>query len=211
MDRDYPQPTKLIGIMGYARSGKDTLGLVLRRLFSYKRIAFGDVLRSLVDDYCGDWGDVGTDQYRSRLVAMGDALRRNLGANVLVDHIERKISQLPWGTRVVITDIRYPEEAVMVANRGGSLVRVTRPGVGPVHGEERLNGVPADFTVENSAGLRHMLRAGIGVYNAVLLRTMGYSDADVQRRFTELAEQPGDEGLNPSMFSDLLEAGGLEW
>ena len=40
------------------------------------------------------------------------------------------------GTKYVITDVRFPNEAAYIRQRGGLLVRVTRPGTGPVNGHE---------------------------------------------------------------------------
>lgn len=43
------------------------------------------------------------------------------------DHIESIIRALPEGARVVITDVRFPDEAKLVEELGGVVVRVLRP------------------------------------------------------------------------------------
>jgi hypothetical protein len=61
-----------------------------------------------------------------------DAVRKIIGDNTWVDLARRKIDDADGP--VVITDVRHKNEAVMIQEAGGILIRVTRPGVGPVNG-----------------------------------------------------------------------------
>lgn len=169
-DLQYP----LIGLLGRARSGKDTFarGLIAR---GYQRVAFADALRtSLLKTnplVASSWND-GIPRRLSVLVhSFGwEGLKSGeYGAEVrrLLQHHGVAIREIDpdfWVTAaigrvgtpdgVVVTDVRFPNEAETIQERGGILVRVVRPSlVTPktAHiSETALDDYPTDFTVRNS-------------------------------------------------------------
>jgi len=78
---------------------------------------------------------------------------------------------------LVVTDVRFPNEAQAVADRGGVLIRVRRPGVGPakdkvgrVHESEvALDGWAFDHTLINDGSVRDLHLKLYGVADLVQL------------------------------------------
>src|SRR5690606_31883458 len=79
---------------------------------------------------------------------LGVAARHHLGDDVWVKAVERTMSL--YG-KYVITDVRFPNEYAWIRSKGGVIIRITRPGVGPVndHVSERL--ADADMYVNNDS------------------------------------------------------------
>lgn len=98
------------------------------------------------------------DEVRYLLQAIGTEAGRNiLGENIWVDAAIRKSSG-----DTVFTDVRFPNEVAAIRERNGILVRITRPGVGPVNGhasETIIDGIAPDFTIDNCEGADELHRA----------------------------------------------------
>lgn len=145
---------ELIGLSGYARSGKDEAAKVLVEEFGFTRVAFADKLRDFLyalnpvvswkSDtwvYVQDVIDVyGWDGYKSSIY--GDEIRRLLqrlgteaGRQTLRDTIwiDAALTGLPEDAKVVVTDCRFPNEAQAIKDRSGSVWRVKRRDVGPAN------------------------------------------------------------------------------
>jgi hypothetical protein len=163
-DRLAPDPleedTLVVALCGYAQAGKDTVGNILVEQHGFERLAFADALRDMlyalnpdtwvrwpedggvtspvpwpveliVDRHGWEWAKANTG-VRELLQRLGTEAGRNiLGDSIWVDTCLAKIKP---GGRYVITDCRFPNEADAVRNLGGQVVRVTRPGCGPVNG-----------------------------------------------------------------------------
>jgi hypothetical protein len=153
----------IIGLTGFAGSGKDTVAEILVQEHGFKRYAFADKLREMAyainplvmsSDHGGDtflqelvdddgWDVVKRElpQVRELLQRLGVWHRENVSEDFWVDFVHRQ-----WVAdgypNAVITDVRFPNEAFWVrahatpfddAGDLGELWRVTRPGVGPVN------------------------------------------------------------------------------
>lgn len=119
----------LVALSGNATAGKDTaaLGLIAA---GWHRLAFADVLKELA--WRIGWSGRKDEVGRKFLEDLGREARNVLGENVWIDPVRREIERLlAEGENVVITDLRYPNEAHAVLALGGYTVRVERPGVGP--------------------------------------------------------------------------------
>lgn len=179
------QPATIIGLMGYAQVGKDTVGRMLVDQ-GFGRLAFADTLREVlyalnplgfederayahpvrdtVDHYGWDEAKVrtGLGEYgiRAYLQRLGtEAGRKVLGENIWVD---TTMNQIKPGERVVITDVRFPNEAKAIKDAGGELWRVIRPRYGPVNGHESetaLDDFPSDIGIFNGGSLDALRRA----------------------------------------------------
>lgn len=156
--------SRLVGMMGYAESGKDTAALALID-DGWQRRAFGDTLRTLLYELnpmlpdgqrLADLVDrVGWHaakknhlEVRELLQRAGDGSKSVYGPAILVETVLRDL-----GPGVVVTDVRFPEEADAIRAAGGLTVRVVRPGVGPINGhrsELALDGYQADVTLHNT-------------------------------------------------------------
>ena len=152
----------IIGLTGYARHGKDTVGEVLVE-HGFQRAAFADKVRefALAADpiiHCENSGlglplfrplsevvgKIGWDEakkmpiVRQLLQQIGtDAGRRVIGEDVWVNALMGGIHQ---SKNYVITDVRFPNEVTAIHAAGGIVWRIHRPnfdnGV-PEHESER--------------------------------------------------------------------------
>lgn len=136
--------TKIIGLTGAARSGKDTAAGFLVAARGYERIAFADALRNMVmagfgiepEDMDGDAKEreiewLGASP-RFLLQTLGTEWgREHLGPDVWVKVAWRAMME-SGAKRVVFTDVRFNNEAQAIRNSGGVVVRITRPSIGAV-------------------------------------------------------------------------------
>ena len=173
----------LIGLSGYAQSGKDTLAAALAR-HGYKRLSFADNLRDLaaasrptfrtpgpvatpysyayLDSMVEVYGWEAAKQVpeiRQYLQDLGLGARKVFGDDIWVDALHRQ--RVP-GNRYVITDVRFPNEAEYVRSRGGIMVRVNRPGTAPVNGHESETAIddwPFDVYLTNDGSMQDLADA----------------------------------------------------
>ncbi|MGI5530182.1 hypothetical protein ACQEVX_23190 [Streptomyces syringium] len=137
---------RLVGVAGGAGHGKDELGQALVEL-GWQRKAFADKVKDFlyamnppaphaegVEAYslalevdCFGWDEVkGYPGVRKLLQRCGtEAGRGVLGPDVWVNALFDDYEE--WDTPVVITDVRFPNEAQAIKDRGGLVVQVRRP------------------------------------------------------------------------------------
>jgi cytidylate kinase len=103
-------------------------------------------------------------RYRLIMQGYGTDLRRGEDSETWVRIMRDEISQTcrhngviaqltNQANTVVIDDVRFPNEASMVASMGGKLIRVRRGGTvgsAPHESEAHLNDLPFDFTIDNN-------------------------------------------------------------
>lgn len=130
---------KLYGIMGAARSGKNTVAsLVAESGARVRCIAFADALK---DEVCAALGitraelDVDKERFRPILQWWGTEWRRAQNPNYW---LEKLAAALPWheDVNLFVPDVRFQNEAELIRNLGGTLIRVDRPGGPVIHGME---------------------------------------------------------------------------
>lgn len=112
-------------------------------------------------------------EIRSLLQRMGtDAVRDVVGEEAWVKALERKVDQFPIlqveglrrpiTPRIVITDVRFPNEAEYVIDEGGTIVRILRPDTdmsGDTHiSETALDFFSADVTLVNDGTVEDLHR-----------------------------------------------------
>lgn len=141
---------QLIGLVGVARAGKDTVADFLHQYRQFCRRAFADPLKDTAATlfglpldafYLGDreqpdpfWGI----SPREMLQKLGtESVRNVFGEDFWIRRMELS---LPPGESVVITDVRFPNEVAAVRRWGGTIWGIRRPGVAPVspHISERM-------------------------------------------------------------------------
>ena len=169
----------IIGLSGYAQSGKDTVANYLVEHHGFTRIAFADPIRqalynlnpAIIDipelpgislqwivDKMG-WEKIKNEspQVRGMLQRFGTEVARNLWSeNFWVDLAMSKAKLLD---NVVITDVRYPNELDAIKNVSGSVWRVEKPGVLAVNAhssETALDGYIFDEIVRNAGSLEDL-------------------------------------------------------
>ena len=166
----------LLGLSGYARTGKDTVANILVNEHGFERVSYADALKdvayridpmietsfwvsddghlplSKLIDLVG-WEQAKDDfsEVRRLLQNLGVTLREVIDENVWVNLAFRKIN---YGDddRYVIPDVRFPNEMGAIRYVGGKVIRIERPGYGPVNGhvsETALDNAKFDYTLSN--------------------------------------------------------------
>lgn len=130
----------IIGLSGYARSGKDTVAELLVLNYGFKRMAFADGIRDalvalnpiLHDGYrineivkMYGWEVAKSkDEVRRLLQVMGTEVGRKLIHEDI--WVWRLFNAIGEGERIVIPDVRFPNEARMIESQGGEVWRINR-------------------------------------------------------------------------------------
>jgi hypothetical protein len=164
----------LIGLTGYAQSGKDTVASILVEKYGYRRIAFADKIRDFLyginpmvacspTGYLQDlvnlvgWDNAKQEpQVRRLLQDLGISARELLDENIWITTALGKVNK---DERVVVTDVRFENEAMMLKLMGGQLWRVKRVGFGPVNehvSESELDGYKVNQIFVNNGSIEDL-------------------------------------------------------
>lgn len=149
----------IIGISGYARSGKNATAGMLVGLHGYEARAFAEPIKTalltlnpilesgfrlneLVKDY--GWEVAKSKlEVRRLLQVFGTEIGRNMfGQDFWVD---QAIKGLNSTDKIVFADCRFPNEADKIKQLGGDVWRITRPGV------EAINSHPSEHALDSWA------------------------------------------------------------
>lgn len=132
--------TNLIGLVGKAGSGKDTLADEIS-VDGWVKVAFADSLKHMCMDYLGlSYDDAYTQEGKMRfnktwgmtnraiLQKVGtEAMRNGFDNDVWVKILKIKVKKmLNEGKKVVVTDCRFDNECQMIEDLGGIVVEVVR-------------------------------------------------------------------------------------
>jgi hypothetical protein len=142
----------LIGLTGRAGSGKSTVASMLADEFSFTELAFAEPILDMV---CALFGVAGVDgawaveralkelptplgySYRQLAQSLGTEWGRALGPDFWVRVMELRVQHPELATEnVVISDVRFPNEAQWITSRGGIVVRVLRHDLPDVRAHE---------------------------------------------------------------------------
>ena len=140
----------IIGLSGYARSGKDTVAEILVLNHGFKRLAFADNIRKaiirldpilengkrisdMVDEY--GWEIAKSyEEARRLLQVFGTEIGRDMfGQNFWVEQVFEEMNLYPMYDNFVISDVRFPNEADMIAWNQGEVWRINRSSVSPIN------------------------------------------------------------------------------
>lgn len=171
----------IIGLSGYARTGKDTVAALLQER-GFRRIAFADALRDalyalnpqiqvspptggyeplrqVIDNIGWERAKEQAPEVRGLLQRLGTEVgREQFGQNFWVNLTFLKIHQSThehW----VIPDCRFPNEHKAVKDNGGLVWRIIRPDFGPANdhiSEIALDDHQFDAYLLNDAGLAEL-------------------------------------------------------
>lgn len=166
----------IIGLSGYAQSGKNTVAGILIGLHKYQNRAYADAIRdavyslnpvikegftvqSIVNAYGWENSKVTFPEIRRLLQVMGTEVGRSMfGENVWVD---KAMEGLEITDRIVFTDVRFPNEALAIKQMMGEVWRIERPGVLAVNthvSEHALDTWNFDAVIQNSEGVDGLIR-----------------------------------------------------
>lgn len=167
----------LIGVFGFAQSGKDTSVIFLQDILktSFNINATNEKFAGALKQSAGlilnvdpikfedndfksqqigsDWG---TMTYREFLQKLGTEAAHALNPNIWVLSVFNKLTNF---SNTLISDLRFPQEADAIKARKGITININRPGVGPLnnhYSENALNDYAFDYTVDNSKDLIYL-------------------------------------------------------
>lgn len=132
----------IVGLTGHAGSGKDTAGRFLVEDYGFTRFAFADALKAaalainpyifdnerlldLVTAQGFDFAKRAHPEVRRFLQELGVSMRR-IDPDIWLRPLEALAAKTD--DPIVVTDVRFDNEAELVAGLGGTLIRLTRPG-----------------------------------------------------------------------------------
>lgn len=188
----------LIGLYGPSRAGKDSVAQILVDDFGYEQRAQAAAIRKILlglnapvklndgtyrtmrelYDYCGgDWDKVKAESKDSvdQMIALGQTCRDVIGLDVWLN------TALPPANstaKIVISDVRQPNEYAAIRERGGKLWKIIRPGVEMRGMDGLLDTEHFDATLHNRGSLvdlRGMVQATIAsMYEFDRVKGKGY-------------------------------------
>lgn len=185
----------VIGICGYKQHGKSTIAKILVEEYGYTLTSFAEPLkqfayavnpivytdtrgfchyRDVIDDIGIDRAKEEVPEVRRLLQYIGTEGGRNvLGEDIWVDTWAKSIQNLE---RVVVADVRFPNEAAKIKAVGGQLWRVTRRGIGEPDishvSEQHVAGFEVDYDLVNHeiSELKEVVRMIMAAYPDILER-----------------------------------------
>lgn len=136
-----PGRPQVIGLLGRAGAGKDTIADYLEIEYGYNRVAFADSIKCVLEDVSvavgGDLGypymrgtpewrlawdrlkrKSGCEYVRSMLQGLGQSMREHSGPHVWTNAVMDKILASKSDEKWVVTDVRYPNECDMIEDIG---------------------------------------------------------------------------------------------
>jgi hypothetical protein len=170
----------LIGLTGYAGTGKDTVRSLLEQDHDFDGIAFADPIRDMLGvlldsmEIPRDWmierdlkeqdiPSLGVS-YRKMAQALGTEWGRALNSDLWLDIAAEKIRvcQQYGNPGVVISDVRFVNEAQWIKAQGGLIWKIIRPDVEPVRehvSEGLIASLPYDYVIDNCSTVENLAMA----------------------------------------------------
>jgi len=162
----------IVGLSGYAQSGKDTVAQILVDNYGFTRVSFADPIRALlyetnpmlkegyrvqglVDSY--GWDKVKVDYPEARLLLqdLGVGARKVFGDDFW---IKQALKNIGFGNYVV-TDVRFRNEATAIWSMPGKIWRIKRLGVTAVNAhvsETEMDDYPVDQIFSNNGTIEEL-------------------------------------------------------
>lgn len=166
----------IIGLSGYAQSGKNTVADILVDHHGFIQLAFADAIRDFAyainpmvacspSGYLQDLVDLkGWDEAKQEPQVRRLLQSTGLAGREMIDEylwVALTLSQIkdPHEGRYVITDVRFPNEAAALTSQGGQIWRIERPGVDAVNdhvSETALDAWIFDETIINDGTIEDL-------------------------------------------------------
>jgi dephospho-CoA kinase len=168
----------IIGLSGYAQTGKDTVAEYLISNYGYRRVAFADPIREAlyrlnpvvpVGEFQSThlaqavnglgWEETKriSPETRRLLQVLGTEVGREMfGPDFWVNQAMRNASKFD---KIVLTDVRYPNEYRAIKNRDGVIIRIVKPGTTAVNehsSETALDNFSFDATIVNDGSIHDL-------------------------------------------------------
>ena len=180
-------PIFLIGLAGYAGTGKDTVRSILQDL-GYTGFAFADPIRGMLRELLTSSGiddrfiddrafketpihELGVS-YRQMAQTLGTEWGRNLAPDfwlrIAQAYMDEQIDL--GGTHFTVSDVRFANEAQWIRDNGGVIWRIERPQAMPVRAhvsEAEIYHFKADTVIDNTGSVGDLHRAVTNALDAL--------------------------------------------
>lgn len=176
----------VLGLSGWARSGKDTVANCMVENHGYLKMSFADPMKDAlvaldptieVSEYSvslatavrmNGWENLKSmsSDIRPLLQRFGTEVGRNMFGQDF--WVEQAINRIPDGSKVVFADVRFPNEAEAIKALGGQVWRVERLGYGPANdhiSEHALDNYEFDELIRNTGSLEDLCIVADGLLN----------------------------------------------
>ena len=168
---------RVLGLSGWARSGKDSVAEFLEERCGYVKMSFAQPIKEALErlnptiDVEGHrlsmsvavekigWEPLKSmsQEVRPLLQRFGSEVGREMfGDDIWVDYA---MDRIPDGAKVVFSDVRYPNEADAIRREGGQVWRIERNGNSPANdhtSEHALNKYNFDQRIYNDKDLESL-------------------------------------------------------
>jgi hypothetical protein len=148
----------LVGLAGKARSGKDTVGKLFHKHFGFEPYAIAGAmkrgLREMFDIPLDVWDKPEKDdiikwigrspRYLAQTIGTEwgrDCVAKDIWVRVMLNRWETLQRIQPTSARMIVTDVRFDNEAEAIRDRGGFIFRVVRSGVREVESHDSERGI----------------------------------------------------------------------
>lgn len=162
--------SNILGITGGKRHGKDTTANFIAERIPIVRVSFAEPLKRCAQELFAeqkiDWENKdgeylpipGKHTVRDLYIAIGRGLRDYLDPNIWLWLAQNKIAcSAKPNSLVVITDVRYPNEAKLIRSLGGKVVKIVRPELLPYsEAEVQIDLISSDYFLLNSGSLEDL-------------------------------------------------------
>lgn len=182
----------LIGLCGKAQCGKDTVANIYGENADYVRVALADPLKRAAQILFGlsnTWMEDGRKEQRHPYWGLSprrmfqllgtDAMRDTFGQDFWLRRAELTIDDLLTEgiNNIVITDIRFDNEAHFVKSRGGKIIRIVRSqheldlvGDASTHASEAgISDHLVDWTLRNDRSLGELSEGALQLLDTIEL------------------------------------------
>jgi len=168
---------RILGLSGWARSGKDSVAQYLVDKAEYVKMSFAQPMKDALvtlDPSIDVHGQrmslrtavrmMGWDYLKSASTEIRPLLQRfgtEVGREMFGEDfwVEYAMKHIPDGSKVVFADVRFPNEANFIRKLGGQIWRVERDGYGPANdhaSEHALNKYDFDQRIYNDRDLDYL-------------------------------------------------------
>ena len=174
--------TLLIGVTGKKQNGKDTIANYLHSRYKYNHLSFAGALKEgvkalfdfseqqvngdlkeVIDNRWGVSPRVVMQKFGTEIIREGaQKIVPNIGNNFWVKRLELDLQRMK-GEKIVISDVRFPNEIQKIKELGGIVILVDRPSMNAnchdCHASENsINKEDADYVVINDSTMAELYK-----------------------------------------------------